>query len=177
MPGFFLKKKKKNFLIVFRSIGLLLQISIPCIIFGASETKVSYGGGTDVSHSPPFDEIEKILVPHLTQFGIDIDIKCIERFEKIEIKIKRGFYPKGNGIVELICKSPVKELNPITILDRGNLKEIDIITTLTGDRKKTKLAKETEHIILKILEKEFPNLKINTQIIDDDSKTSSLCLT
>eukprot|EP01080_Neovahlkampfia_damariscottae_P008536 gene8536-360_t len=149
------------------SIGLLLQISIPCIIFGAGETKVSYGGGTDVSHSPPYDETEKILLPHLSLFGVEIDLKCLER----------GFYPKGNGEVQLICKNPITELKPISILNRGKLVEIELITTLTGEKKKTKLAEDAEKQILKILSNELPKVELNSRMIEDNSKTNGLCIT
>jgi RNA 3'-terminal phosphate cyclase len=57
----------------------LLQISLPCIIFGSGETIVEYTGGTNVILSPSLDYIEKILLPTLNCFGVDVDLKCIKR--------------------------------------------------------------------------------------------------
>jgi RNA 3'-terminal phosphate cyclase len=58
----------------------LLQISLPCIIFGSGETTVEYTGGTNVILSPSIDYIEKILLPTLKSFGVDVDLKCVKRF-------------------------------------------------------------------------------------------------
>ena len=72
------------------SISLVLQLILPVIVFANRESKIIIGGGTDVKHSPSMDYVDKVIIPYF------------ERFAKINLKIiKRGFYPKGGGLIEL----------------------------------------------------------------------------
>ncbi|MEA3430666.1 MAG: RNA 3'-terminal phosphate cyclase [Nanoarchaeota archaeon] len=73
------------------SITLLLQsLLMPCF-FAGKKVRLKITGGTDVSWSMPFDYFAEILVPHLRKFCKSIDVKLL----------KRGYYPKGNGVVDI----------------------------------------------------------------------------
>jgi RNA 3'-terminal phosphate cyclase len=88
----------------------------------------------------------------------------------------RGFYPKGGGEVYLNCKTMLKELKPISILDRGELIEIETFVTISG-KMKEKVAIETIEKIEKILSKEFPGVKLKSVIDKDEvSLANSLCV-
>ncbi len=75
------------------SCTLLLQTCLPCLLFGVqantlvtNKTRVTLKGGTNVSHSPPVDEMIHILQPLVTShFGAEFEI---------HIK-RRGYFPKG----------------------------------------------------------------------------------
>ena len=84
------------------SITLLLQsLLLPCS-FAAKPVKLTITGGTDVAWAMPSDYFQEVLLPQLTRW---VDISC-----KL---LKRGYYPKGGGTVELQLK-PRLHLNDFT---------------------------------------------------------------
>ena len=72
------------------SITLLLQALMLPSMFAGKTMSLTIKGGTDVRWSAPFDYFSNVLLPYL------------QRFAKIESRLlKRGYYPKGNGKVEI----------------------------------------------------------------------------
>lgn len=72
------------------SISLVLQSLLPPLLFAEKKISLTIIGGTDGLWAMPVDYMQAVLLPQL------------QRFAKIEMKItKRGYYPKGGGIVEL----------------------------------------------------------------------------
>lgn len=72
------------------SVTLLMQALLLPSIFVSKPITVDIIGGTDTKWSQPFDYFSNVLLPQL------------QRFAKIDAKLlKRGYYPKGNGKVEL----------------------------------------------------------------------------
>ena len=87
------------------SLTLLLQAVMPAVIFGPGKFRFKLTGGTDVNHSPPIDYLSNVLIPHLRKFA-DFEIEVPQR----------GFYPKGQGHLELRVK-PKFIRNPDDIFD------------------------------------------------------------
>ncbi len=76
------------------SITLLLQsLLLPCF-FAGKRVRLRIKGGTDVQWSMPFDYFNEVYVPHIAKFCKSIDVKLL----------KRGYYPKGNGLMEIAVK-------------------------------------------------------------------------
>lgn len=72
------------------SIPLFLQSILLPAMFANKPVKLNIIGGTDGKWAAPIDYFKEILLPH------------IQKYAKIECSlIKRGYYPKGNGKVEL----------------------------------------------------------------------------
>jgi len=72
------------------SITLLMQALLLPSVFVSKPITITAVGGTDTKWSQPFDYFSNVLLPQL------------QRFAKIEAKLlKRGYYPKGNGRVEI----------------------------------------------------------------------------
>lgn len=72
------------------SVTLLMQALLLPSIFVSRPITIAIAGGTDTKWSQPFDYFSNVLLPQL------------QRFAKIEAKLlKRGYYPKGNGKVEI----------------------------------------------------------------------------
>lgn len=93
------------------SLTLLLQACLPVVLFRGVSTKLTLGGGTDVDFSPPMNYIIEVLFPILRKHcGIDIK-STIE---------KRGFYPKGGGIVHIDIAPQKNPLQPITLTNQGS---------------------------------------------------------
>ncbi|MCX6708183.1 MAG: RNA 3'-terminal phosphate cyclase [Candidatus Woesearchaeota archaeon] len=79
------------------SITLLLQaVLLPCM-FANKTHKLTIVGGTDTEWSMPIDYFANVLVPQYRRVcGLEVKV------------LKRGYYPKGGGQVELTIKPIVK---------------------------------------------------------------------
>ncbi|KRX67049.1 RNA 3'-terminal phosphate cyclase [Trichinella sp. T9] len=96
------------------SVSLLIQLLLPCLIFGQNESRLCLKGGTNVHFAPPIDYFTDVFCPIAEKFGIRTTCSIP----------RRGFFPKGGGEVNLSIY-PVHILCPITLLNRGNLYQID----------------------------------------------------
>ncbi len=92
------------------SISLVMQAAIPVMMFSPSTTCIDIIGGTDVSWSPPIDYMRFVFVQFMRKLGVNISIKLI----------KRGHYPRGGGRV-VFCVEPIDRINPIEVVNRGNI--------------------------------------------------------
>jgi len=92
------------------SISLILQVLIPVIAICKKNLKLTITGGTDVLWSPSIDYTQTVLKDAYARMGIHFTINVI----------KRGYYPKGGGIIELEVL-PSKKIIPI-ILSKRKLK-------------------------------------------------------
>ncbi|MFT4261336.1 MAG: RNA 3'-terminal phosphate cyclase [Candidatus Woesearchaeota archaeon] len=91
------------------STTLLLQsVFLPCLL-SKKKFKLKAVGGTDVAFSPGADYFKDI---YLSTFSDYAKINC-------EI-IRRGYYPKGQGYIELSFKLN-KDLKPLNLVERGEL--------------------------------------------------------
>ncbi len=95
------------------STMLVLQSLLPVLCFGSGTAKFTIKGGTNNPNAPTYEYFEQVFLPAVAMFGPKIELKLL----------RRGFYPRGNGLVTGSCM-PVKKLNPITL--RGKPKVIKI---------------------------------------------------
>ncbi len=133
------------------SISLVMQAVIPVMLFSPSTTCIDIIGGTDVSWSPPIDYMRFVFAQFMKKLGANISIKLM----------RRGHYPRGGGRV-IFCVEPVDRINPIEIVDRGD------IINIRGLSHAVKLPK---HVALrqadtarKLLLKKYNNLNIDIDI-------------
>ena len=75
------------------SISLIAQTIVPISLFGFVELDVALLGGTEFPHSPTIYYIGRVVLPIYQRLGASVQI----RLEK------RGYYPRGGGIVKLQC--------------------------------------------------------------------------
>ncbi|QMU54075.1 MAG: RNA 3'-phosphate cyclase [Nitrosopumilus sp.] len=81
------------------SIPLILQALIPVIAISKKRLNLKIKGGTDVLWSPTIDYTQHVLKEAYSRMGINFSFELI----------KRGYYPKGNGEIQLkICPSDIK---------------------------------------------------------------------
>lgn len=86
------------------SITLLLQsILMPLMFSTAKNIKLKLVGGTDVPYSMPYDFFNSVFLPHIQKYCTKLEFNLI----------KRGFYPKGDGEIEL-------KIQPKFINDKDN---------------------------------------------------------
>ncbi|UCH37724.1 MAG: RNA 3'-phosphate cyclase, partial [Candidatus Bathyarchaeota archaeon] len=90
------------------STALILQSLFPIMAFAPGKTWIELHGGTNVPWAPSIDYLQRVLLPNLHQMGFTGSVELI----------RRGFYPKGGGIV-LARTKPLKHLQSI-VRERGN---------------------------------------------------------
>jgi RNA 3'-terminal phosphate cyclase (ATP) len=116
------------------SIPLILQVLVPAVSLMKNSLKLSIIGGTDVPWSPTSDYTKYVLIEALSRVGINFTMN---------IK-KRGYYPKGGGLVETIIQ-PCTSLNTISLLERETVS--------------AKLLYTYSHISKELVEKEIQSAK------------------
>jgi RNA 3'-phosphate cyclase len=94
------------------SITLLLQALLPMMVSARKDFSVRVTGGTDVRGAPPFDYFRNVFIPLVSSLGVNATA-TLQR---------RGYYPRGGGIVE-IAISP-GGLQPSAIGAPGRLLEV-----------------------------------------------------
>ena len=100
------------------SITLLLQCVFPVLAFARARTSLKLKGGTSVKWAPPFPYMTNVFLPNLsTYMGFAPTVRLV----------RRGYYPKGGGLVEVEA-TPVDKVNPINLTERGEIKRIDGIS-------------------------------------------------
>jgi len=106
IPGKYTAKNEEIDIKTAGSITLLLQSLLLPAMFASKPHTLTIIGGTDVIWSPPVDYLTNVILPQISRFcnNIDISVK------------KRGYYPKGGGIVEV-------KINPS--IDRNSFEKFD----------------------------------------------------
>jgi len=103
------------------AIMLLQQISLPVALFAPCPLTLELRGGTNATKAPQVDYAQHVFLPMLRLFGAEAQLDIV----------RRGFFPKGQGVAMLQVQ-PVEVLRPITLVDRGVLKRIEIATYSAG---------------------------------------------
>ncbi|MFA6072712.1 MAG: RNA 3'-terminal phosphate cyclase [Candidatus Woesearchaeota archaeon] len=144
------------------SITLALQsIILPCLFF-EKKIKLNLKGGTDVAWSTPIDYFKEIYLP------------CIEDYGKLDCLVsKKGFYPKGGGLVSLSIQG--LSLNKPFIRETpGKLIAIKcILHTSKNFWKEETPEKTTEIIKMSFSELKIP-ISINTLSSTSDDEGGSI---
>ena len=76
------------------SISLILQVLIPVVSIAKKKLNLTIKGGTDVPWSPTIDYTQHVLQNAYSRMGIEFSLDVI----------KRGYYPKGGGEINLHIK-------------------------------------------------------------------------
>ncbi|XP_056133080.1 RNA 3'-terminal phosphate cyclase [Lampris incognitus] len=140
------------------SVGLLLQVALPCALYADASSELCLKGGTNAEMAPHIDYTVKVFKPILEKFGVHFD--CDIRM--------RGYYPKGGGEV-LATVNPVKELSPVTMTERGNIAKIYGRAFVAGVLP-FKLAKDMSAAAVRTIRKEIKELYINIQPLQEKDK-------
>ena len=145
------------------SISLLLQAIFPIIALKSEkEVNLRIIGGTSVKHAPTCEYLRLVNFEILKELGINAEIKIV----------KEGFYPKGNGIVEVKIK-PCKEIKGIEKIEQGELKEIKGVSVVGS--LPIEIAERQKNSALEILKYNVKK-EIEIKKYDSLSKGSSITL-
>ncbi|MCS7300102.1 MAG: RNA 3'-terminal phosphate cyclase [Fimbriimonadales bacterium] len=104
------------------ALALVAQtVLLPLALKGQS-AKITLFGGTHVGWSPGTDYIEYVYLPALRHFGVEARIETLEA----------GFYPRGGGRAVLYVEPATLPLKPIEWRERGRLRRIRLVFTLSN---------------------------------------------
>lgn len=133
------------------SVTLMAQIAMPAILFKHALVPrqqqlstipttntpmiLELLGGTNVSTSPPIDHLQHILIPLLCRLGIHVKLHII----------RRGYFPKGGGMIRL-------ELYPVVSDTSDKHSPLPAPATALGPEKEEYLSAYTPVKYLKLVE-------------------------
>lgn len=149
------------------SIGLLLQaIQIACLNSKYEIQLIVDGGATFGKWAPTILYIQNITLKLLEKVGYKTEIDII----------KDGFYPKGGAKARIIIKPP-ERLNPIRLIEQGNIEEISGISIASCFLKKQNVAeRQAKAAKRKIRNKLNHPCYIKTKYVDTLSPGSGICI-
>jgi RNA 3'-phosphate cyclase len=94
------------------SIALVLQACLPAA-FHAGATELEIRGGTDAPWAPPLDYFGHVFLGLLRKMGGRADVEVA----------KRGYYPRGGGIVKVRVEGPAR-WRPLWLPSRGGIVQV-----------------------------------------------------
>lgn len=152
------------------SITLLLQSLLIPSIFADSKIRLKIIGGTDVIWSPQFDYLNNVIIPQIRKYA-DIETSLI----------KRGYYPKGGGKVDIKIKPKfnlenLKEAPKIELTEQNNLIQIKGISHASSDLQKANVAERQAKAARLYLNKLNCPIQIQTQYQETLSTGSGITL-
>lgn len=95
------------------STTLILQSLMPVMAFSREPVEVELRGGTNNPMAPPVEYFQYVLIPILERMGCSFEVELL----------RRGFYPRGGGVVRARSK-PVESLKPIRLMESGSVRRI-----------------------------------------------------
>lgn len=103
------------------AIMLVLQTILLPLALATGDSVVTLKGGTHVPWSPPATYIELVYLPILRKMGVEA-----------QMQVKSwGWYPQGNGEVELQISGQSAPLQGLHLLERGNLQVVKGLAVAT----------------------------------------------
>lgn len=102
------------------SVPLLMQAVLPVAIHADRGVELRVVGGTDVKWSPTIDYFKNVTTPILEGIGVEAGVELV----------RRGYYPKGGGCVELNIEQ--RPLQPIDLKERGVLEGIHCVAHVSN---------------------------------------------
>lgn len=137
------------------SITLVFQTVLPALLFAERKSTLNIvRGGTHVPMSPPADYIQRVFLPMLTRMGISASF---------EVR-RAGWYPKGGG--EAHCEiMPVQSLSPIEILERGNMKQVTVVSAISN-LKRSIAERQANQALKRLSELSIPKGLIRVEIVE-----------
>jgi len=140
------------------SIVLVLQAVLLSALRISEPLSIRICGGTDVKWAPSWDYFDSVFLPVLRQMGVDVSVRLL----------KRGYYPKGGGCVEMNIAPLSKDLQPLNCIDPSRVSHVEGIIHLSG--LPDHISKRMKHVIIKELLKE----NIHTLIQTDNCSAESV---
>ncbi len=150
------------------SITLMMQALWLPALFSDRKTTFKITGGTDVTWSMPIDYLKELFIPQLWKYA-DIKVNVT----------KRGYYPKGQGVVDVEVKPKFTDYNdapPMEIVKRGKLVQIKGVSHASADLADAKVAERQTNAAITRLKKYGCPINIRDEYQDTASTGSGITL-
>lgn len=95
------------------STTLMLQSLMPTMSFASGPVQLELRGGTNNPMAPPVEYLRDVLLPMVERMGGKFTVELV----------KRGFYPRGGGIVRVESR-PVDRLKPLRLVEFRGVKRV-----------------------------------------------------
>jgi RNA 3'-terminal phosphate cyclase (ATP) len=103
------------------SASLVLQTVLPPLLIANAPSRLTVEGGTHNSHAPPFDFLERSVLPLINRMGAHVEAQLV----------RHGFYPRGGGRLHVEI-SPATELAPLHLDESGDVRRIRATAVVAG---------------------------------------------
>jgi RNA 3'-terminal phosphate cyclase (GTP) len=156
------------------SVTLFLQSLMIPYLFANKSSTIKVKGGTDTKWSMPVDYFSNVFVPQIRKYA-DITFSLI----------KRGYYPKGNGEIEIkikpkynFNKESKENIPKLNLVEQGTIAYIKGISHASKDLMKSEVAERQARSAEMELKKNFENIniEIRTEYCDTLSTGSGITL-
>lgn len=145
------------------AVTLLLQVSLPCLLFSGGKSHLELRGGTNADMAPQIDFLLEIFRPNLAKFGAQF--KC-------DI-LRRGYFPRGGGQVTVCVEEPVEKcLKPVEMIERGDIVSIRIVGHVAGNLP-IALAEEMAQAAENEIRKKLKNVNITLEVYKAEHATGN----
>ncbi|XP_022097179.1 RNA 3'-terminal phosphate cyclase-like [Acanthaster planci] len=145
------------------SVVLLMQVSMPCMLFAAGPTQVSLKGGTNADMAPQIDYTTLVFQPMAERFGVQFE--C-------DVK-RRGYYPKGGGEIQ-VRTTPIPCLQPVDITDVGRVTKVEGRAFVAGVLP-VKIAKSMAETATMMIQRQFPRIPVHVEVVQETSAVGNGC--
>lgn len=147
------------------SVTLLFDTVLPIATHFDDYFRLRAKGGTDVNWSPPFRSFDaklRLLNDLGGEFNADL--------------IRTGYYPKGGGEARLESRS--SSLGEIELLDRGDLRRLDIYSKASEGLRSSDVADRQADGLERRIKSREPSAEVEKTVryVESDSTGSSLVL-
>uniref|UniRef100_T1IN18 RNA 3'-terminal phosphate cyclase n=1 Tax=Strigamia maritima TaxID=126957 RepID=T1IN18_STRMM len=142
------------------SVGLLLQVALPCMIYANGPARVILKGGTNADMAPQFDYTTSVFQPIAEKFGCKFDARIM----------KRGYYPKGGGEVHVMTV-PIDHLKAADLLEFGEISKITGRSFVAGVLP-IKMAHQMSTIATSVIQKTYQRIPIDISVVKETEQTS-----
>lgn len=143
------------------SVVLLLQIALPCLIFANGPCQLILKGGTNADMAPQIDYTLMVFKPLIEKLGAKFDCKII----------RRGYFPKGGGIVEITSHPVAETLGNVIMTEKGDVNNISGRSYVAGVLP-FKLAHLMADSGTKIIRPHFPGIKMNVERLKEPESSA-----
>ncbi|XP_071484413.1 RNA 3'-terminal phosphate cyclase-like [Diadema antillarum] len=139
------------------SVVLLMQVSLPCLLYASGDTHVTLKGGTNAEMAPQIDYMNSVFQPMAEKFGLSYECRIA----------RRGFYPKGGGEIQVSAR-PLRELQPVTLLDVGQVSRVTGRSFVAGSLPR-KLAQIMASTASSLIKKAYPGTSVNIETVQESA--------
>ncbi|XP_072024002.1 RNA 3'-terminal phosphate cyclase-like [Amphiura filiformis] len=137
------------------SLGLLIQVSLPCLLYAPGPSQMTLKGGTNAEFAPQIDYTTTVFKPIAEKMGVQFE--C-------DIK-RRGYFPKGGGEVR-VTTTPVKHLKPIEMMDPGHVTKITGTAFVAGVLP-IKMAQSMARTATDVLRRQYKDVNVRIDAIKE----------